>query len=431
MLLLLTACQHMDAPDSPVEEEAEANSLRLSLDGVRNILVLHVDAFRYDHMSLYGYERQTTPDLDGWWKMDGLVSAASWTAPSTASFLSGLDPQRHGIRYATPAESGLNANLTAPTFTEGLRDLGFQTFLSSGNNWVAPVTGIGNGFDTYQPVMKQYPEGNLDAQSISFDRFLQDRNPDLPFFAMMQVMDTHAGYFPIAEVAGTWAENVPFDVSMPSPDQDRDIERLYAEDTPGLVQAVNDVYDEQILGLDHSVWRLQRLLDARGLTDDTLVVFTADHGEKLGENGGFGHNGDVTSELVHLPLALYYPGLKPESPQCLSENVDTFPTLLTALGLPVPENIDGHPLQNGCRTYARSSVYGPNGDGYRLSVEDRENRLIWDCGSNRMILQQKDGERPPPATAKALYDEMRAFYDDITRNVPGQDCNFPEWSSVN
>lgn len=430
MLLLLTACQHMDASDSSVEEESGGQSLALSLQGVRNILVLHVDAFRYDHMSLFDYERQTTPDLDDWWKMDGLVSAASWTAPSTASFLSGLDPQRHGIHYTIRSDTGLNASLNDPTFTEGLRDLGFQTFLSSGNNWVAPTTGIANGFDTFQPVMKQYPEGNLDAQVLFLDQFLQNRNPDLPFFAMMQVMDTHAGYFPIAEVAGTWANDVPFDVSMPSPDQDREIERLYAENTPGLVQAVNDVYDEQILGLDHAIWRMQRLLGERGLTEDTLVVFTADHGEKLGEGGGFGHNGDVTSELVHVPLALYYPGLKPESFHCLSENVDTLPTILTALGLPVPENIDGHPLQEGCREYARSSLYGPDGQISRLSVEDTTNRLIWECGSNRMLFERDDGNRPSQATAKALYDEMGGFYDDIIKNVPGQTCTFPEWSSL-
>jgi arylsulfatase A-like enzyme len=309
-----------------------------------------------------------------------------------------------------------------------MRDQGYETYLASGNNWVGPSTGIANGFNNYDLIGKQYPQGNLDAQTANFDRFLQNKKGDQPFFAMLHTMDVHNPYFAIPEVAGTWAFDIPFDETAGYPDQENEIRSEYAAGTVGLVEAVGDVYDEQVLGLDAQMGRLLALLEARGLAEDTLVVLTSDHGEMLGEGGQFGHNGTLEMPMIRIPLAMYAPGLKPEKVQCLSENVDTLPTILTALGVPVPDGLDGHPMQEGCRTYVRSSVYAPEGRVGILQVDNGTTRVYWGCGGNHVRYERDDGTFPEDAEAQALYDELVAFNEEIKAHVAGQEsCVVPSF----
>ena len=164
------------------------------------------------------------------------------------------------------------------------------------------------------------------------------------------------------------------------------------------------------------------------MSDDTLVVFSADHGESLGENGIFGHGGNLDSVVEHIPLVMYHPGLKPDQAHCLAENVDTMPTVLTAMGLEVPDNLDGHPLQQGCRKYTHASVYTPAGTLGFVTVEDGTNYAQWSCGAPRVRFADNASGRPTEDVAHGLYDELSAFTGELLAAHPEPECTFPAWS---
>jgi arylsulfatase A-like enzyme len=104
-------------------------------------------------------------------------------------------------------------------------------------------------------------------------------------------------------------------------------------------------------------------LEARGLLESTLVVLTADHGETLGDADlpVFGHGGLLRPEALEIPLVLFHPQIRAEEFTCTAMNIDTLPTLFTAIGIPLdipPGQLDGRPLQQGCRETTRSSLAG-------------------------------------------------------------------------
>ena len=105
-------------------------------------------------------------------------------------------------------------------------------------------------------------------------------------------------------------------------------------------------YDLETAYADRQLGRLLDLLEARGLVDETLVVFTADHGEQLGESGYFGHVHNLHRRILHVPLIVVAPGHLPAGVRVKTPVglIDVLPTLLPMLGRPVPEGLDGHSL---------------------------------------------------------------------------------------
>jgi arylsulfatase A-like enzyme len=128
----------------------------------RNIVVVHVDTLRQDHLALYGYERSTLPLLEAldWVQVRRHYAATSWTGPSSASLMSSLDIHHHGVRFAeSPDPDTLNQTLTMPTFSEYLGALDYHTGLCSGNGYVSEGTNISKGFD-FTCLSKQEPANN-------------------------------------------------------------------------------------------------------------------------------------------------------------------------------------------------------------------------------------------------------------------------------
>lgn len=432
-LLFMLACSQSSMPNfssfSPTsshENVSESEALSLEADGLRNVVLVQADALALSHLSNYGYTRDTAPGLSEWWTMEGLSSVGSWTGPSVASMMSGVEPQRHNVLYSN--QGSLNATLEVTPLAEHFNDQGFATLLVSGNNWVTPQTGLGRGFTDFEQTAKTYPQSDLSNQRGILTNWLDDQSGEQPFFAMLHAMDTHSSYFSSPEVAGTWAEDVPFDTSAGYPTQEEEIADAYASNTPGLVQSVNDIYDEEILGLDLEISRLQSDLAERGLLDNTLIVLTTDHGEFLGEDGFFGHGGSLDATLVHIPLLMSNPHLAPTHQNCVAENVDTIPTIMHALGMELPEGIDGRALQSGCRDWAASAQYEADVLSF-TSVDDGDYKLTLNCMTGRTEIETTASSMPSEAVVDALYGHLQDYTADIVASVPGLSCQVPAMMS--
>jgi arylsulfatase A-like enzyme len=290
-----------------------------------NVIFILVDTLRAERLGCYGYERDTSQNIDKLAET-GIrfahhVSQSSWTKASMASLWTGLYPIRTGVlRY--PHALASEARLPA----EIMQEAGFRTAALWRNGWVAPNFGFSQGFETYHrprpkavapDVRRENPwikiEGS-DTDVIRSTREFFRTHSNEKFFLYLHLMDVH--------------------------------QYLYDVESALFGTRYSDAYDNSIHTMDRLVGILIEDLEARGLRDRTLIVLASDHGEAFGEHGREGHAHDVYSATTHVPFLIGLPfrleeGIVIES---RTGNVDIWPTLLDMLGLPGLTDPDGRSL---------------------------------------------------------------------------------------
>jgi arylsulfatase A-like enzyme len=299
------------------------------------VVVLYlVDTLRADHLSLYGYPRHTTPELERFARdgvvFDQAIAASNWTKPSVASIFTSLLPRDH---RCVEGYNPLDPELV--TLAEALHDRGFAT----GGVVVNPLVRGKNmhfdqGFDLFgAPASPNRAEQAVDA-ALSF----VDARRGLPTFVYVHTMDAHTPYEPpspfdrmfppLPEPGGKASE--PADYREPL-----DLDRLVGQ------------YDGAIAYGDREFGRLLDGLRERGLYDRATIVFLADHGEEFLDHGAFGHGHTMFDELVRVPLVVKYAGRR-EAGRRVARQVpllDVMPTVLKSQGVPPPPGIAGRPLE--------------------------------------------------------------------------------------
>jgi len=290
-----------------------------------NVLFVLVDTLRADRLGSYGYERDTSPNIDAL-AATGLrfaqqVSQSSWTKCSMSSLWTGLYPAR---TRSLRAYDVISDEATMPA--ELFRDAGFRTAAVWRNGWIAPNFGFSQGFEIYLSPrgrrgaqMNQVDNPNItlegsDADIIDSAREFLRVNGHERWFLYLHMMDVH--------------------------------QYAYSEDTALFGVAYSDSYDNSIRWVDSLVGHLIDDLEQQGLRERTVIVFSADHGEAFGEHGAEGHAHDVYGEVTTTPLIVGFPfQLKPGIVvEALSENVDLWPTVLELVGLPPLPDTDGQSL---------------------------------------------------------------------------------------
>lgn len=436
MLLLLLACQDpAKESDTTTTVPVEApGMLGFSNPHARNLIVIQVDTWRADHLSAYGYARETLPItmLRPWRRVDGLMAASSWTPLATASVMTGLEVHHHGLLAFQDGQ--VRDPVTAPTLGEAFAAAGFRTGLYVGNTFVVSSTGIGRGFE--QVYLDPERSGVSNLGKLVDGALSWVDNGKGPFFLFFQPMDMHEPYSPEMQDRGTWAPtDVPFDEDANH--QEDALSALWeagdAAAREELTRTVTAVYDEQTLGLDRSIDRLLTALEKRGLLEETLVVLTADHGETLNDDGlgTFGHGESLRQETLRVPLFFLYPTVPEGSVECPAMGVDLAPTLLELMHLPEMSGIDGHSLQQACRESSRASLFTPD-DLWMITAATPRQRISRDCYSSVESVWDLEADpgaglaRPPeelPDTVQ-LREELNAYTEEILSSLPGKTCNY-------
>jgi arylsulfatase A-like enzyme len=299
-----------------------------------NFLLILVDTLRTDHLSAYGYERETTPTLsrlaERGVRFDRAYAAAPWTKPSVASMFTGQYPHRHGVNFVLdplPPE--------AVTVAERLSEAGYITAGAVSHIFVAGKNGLDQGFDHYDSAEAG---GHSHVSTTGVTRravkLLQGFGSE-PFFLFVHYFDPHYEY----------KRHPEFGFAPESSGRLRggeDIHELRAmgsDITPEEVRFLLDVYDEEIRFTDGGIGVLLASLEASGLADDTVVIFAADHGEEFFERGWLGHTRTVHEEVIRVPLVIHVPGdavggRAVETPISLASLA---PTILDYAGVAAPE----------------------------------------------------------------------------------------------
>lgn len=298
-----------------------------------SLLLVSFDTTRYDHTSLSGYARDTTPNLGALAALGASFEVAyaptSSTGPTHASLFTGVTPLRHGV-----TKNGATLAETATTLAERLAEANYRTggFVSS---WViARRWGFAQGFadfdDTFERATSTFDAEFWAGQKVEggFDRrapettqraiaWLEANRDRGAFFLFVHYFDPHAPYLPPDGFRGRFETSAEADALA------RDVAR----------------YDEEIAFADAALGDLLAALQRLGRAGDTLVVATADHGEGLMDHGHMEHGVHVFDEQVRVPLVLRFPGRIPagrrvDTPVSL---VDVAPTVYELLGVEAPD----------------------------------------------------------------------------------------------
>ncbi|HEY6553753.1 MAG TPA: sulfatase [Vicinamibacteria bacterium] len=303
-----------------------------------------VDTLRADHTGPYGYERPTTPELDRFAQdavvFEAAVAHASWTKPSVASILTSRLPGQHrAVQLRDPLES---AHVLV---SEMLHAKGFSTGASLANSVIyLPESNFDRGFDYFAGLHGEEgrPSKLVDAARV-VDTALRwlDMRRGMPNFLYVHTMDPHVPYSPPP----------PFDRMFephPTPEHPGTDPRSDYKEPLDRDRMIAQ-YDGDVAYGDQEFGRFVRELKARGLYDRALIVFLADHGEEFLDHGQWLHGRSLFDELIRIPLIVKFPGQRDAGRRVAQQvqGVDVLPTILAAMGLPVPPApvIAGRPLQ--------------------------------------------------------------------------------------
>jgi len=329
------------------------------------VILVSIDTLAARNLSLYGYARETTPNLEQFARdavvFEHCVSDATWTTPSYIALFSGLHNECFRRDASAFKEGGkLPADWkewvleeSRWTLPEALRSLGYRTGGFIDNLMAGPEFGLAQGFDDYDTQAAEIDIFELDGGMRNIVpralAWLDGLDRTRPYFLFLQAIDVHAPYLPPPRVAGTFSSDghgldpARIDEVMQVNKQFDSIPGIVAQglDRRGKLPAelpsaqFCDAYDEEVLDLDQALADLWDGLRERGILDEAIVVFTADHGESMLGHGWLFNHGTCYEEVAHIPLVVRPPGGVPGGRRVAQtvQLVDLYPTLLDALGL--------------------------------------------------------------------------------------------------
>jgi arylsulfatase A-like enzyme len=310
-----------------IKERKTLVALPAAPAGAPNVLLIILDTVRAANLSLYGYQRETTPNLErlalGGVRFDHAFSTAPWTLPSHASLVTGRWPHELSADWIAPLDKA------RPTLAEYFTNRGYTTGAFMANvGYCSWEFGLARGFAHYRDfpiglasivsstsIGRQIDRSFLLRNLVRSDQHLVrvhapvinggflgwvDGRGNRPFFAMLNYYDAHGPYLPPP----------PYDKKFSATGRSGNLSPLHRYlarprrtlPAPEIVQREIDQYDGALAYLDQELGKLFAALKERGLLDNTIILVTADHGEEFGEHGIFDHGNSLYRPSVEVPL---------------------------------------------------------------------------------------------------------------------------------
>jgi len=323
-----------------------------------NVLFIIIDTLRTDHVGSYGYERDTTPNLDllelESARFERAYSHSPWTMPSIASIWTSQDPKQHGLAVWRDVLGEQHV-----TLAEVLQENGYRTEAVVSHDIIVAKYGFGQGFDVYDSSALRLGKSlQIKSSEHVTDCGIEalDRAGDEPFFLAMHYFDPHKRYLQHEEFR--------------------------------FGRFKMDRYDAEIAYTDHHIGRLLDHLTLAGKADDTIVVVIADHGEEFKDHGGRLHGWKLYDEVVWIPLLIKVPGFEPQLVDTVVTESDVAPTLLQLLDIPIPPSFHGQPFAveedhfvvRDDRTVYLETYF--MGEVCKRGVLHDDHKLIHDCNND-------------------------------------------------
>jgi len=351
-LVLLVSCGKCsgESPSKQAVPFPEAKPAAAAPKPARpNVVIVTIDTLRADHLPIYGYARDTATNLRRLARSsvvyENAFSAHTNTAPSHGSMLTGAFPGVHGIR-----QNGMKLSASVPTLADILHGEGYATGAFVTGWTLTPHTGLDRGFDVYDAQFPRSRRPGAEAWRIA-DRWLtKTAAKKTPFFMFLHMFEPHFPYEPPDEVTLKWlpeqtALAVPLDMQLPGLASKK---RLSA----AAITEFTARYDAEIAVADRVIGRLRKRLTDLQLIENTLIIFTSDHGETLFERPWIAdHGGRAYDEQTHVPMLVHFPQSEYRKKRVAApvHHVDIMPTVLDVLGIAAPAGLPGQSLREVVR----------------------------------------------------------------------------------
>ena len=346
-----------------------------------NVLWITIDTLRADHLGCYGYHRPTTPAIDRLAArgilFTNFFSASPWTRPSVSAMLLSRYPHDAcSQRNCTGGDFVVDSKwLTLPGV---LQKEGYRTAAFVNNVQLGADYGLNHGFDRFLQVDSD------DTLLDSLHAWLTEPAIDQPFFAYCHFIGPHMPYHFVPGVSDEFLSPQKGNaLAARFPTRDSLYEQpISAEQRDDLLR----LYDGMIRDTDRRVAVLLQEIDKQQLTDQTLVILTADHGEEFGEHGEWEHGHSLKDEVLHVPLIIAPPGRQESTRRDeLLGSIHLAPTVLYFLGIAAPNEFAGSSIiPNPARAMQRpvlseNLLYGDQ----RSSLRTRDLKYIYNFSAYR------------------------------------------------
>jgi len=419
------------------------------------VFLIVIDALRADHLGCYGYSKNTTPNIDRLAEtgmlFENAVSQASYTDTSVASLLTSLYPGTHKMFKNDDW-------LYETSLVKEFQKSGFLTAGFSANALVSSKYHFNEGFDYFEDI--PYNRATLVInQAIRWIKMARSTSDKI--FVYIHLIDPHDLYF--APVPFTYMFNTSgtrngfatahrlrknlekhfmgLGAKYPECDFDPYNENL---NNPGLVTRclslipgigskidINDIlsletrYNAEIYYADGEIARLLNELDRKGMTANSMVAVTADHGESFLEHNRFTHGRSLYDNEIRVPLILWHGGHSLGGHRDLNmvELVDVMPTLLGVHNIDIPTGSGGGNLLGTGRDNPKQTAFSMSWNGYDLTsgrslelsaARDRKFKYIrtLDSESRRFV---KDEFYRVSTDPKEFSDARKKYPEDFRR----------------
>lgn len=391
-----------------------------------NVIFILIDALRADHLSSYGYPRETSPYIDSIARegvlFSNAISSAPWTTPSVMSIFTSVYPSVHGVVRVALELGVLSDDFT--TLAERLLKNDYETAGIISNPWLDKNWKLNQGFKTYEMVdwndarkVTSKALSWLDKRPANpfFLSWLYSKS-SIPFFLYLHYMDVHAPYDSIPSPYNElFLENK--DIISNRKLTEEEIKKI-----PGY-WGLRDIkktdlnfyitrYDQEIRFVDAEIKKLMDNFDRLGLLNNTIIVITSDHGVEFLEHGGWDMGKNLHDENLHIPLIIKLPSKLPHTHIIDNQvrSIDIMPTLLGILDIPAPNNINGENLtpliyQKGqLNLDAFSEAMDSDPFNYIKSLRTERFKMIYDTNTKNAWLY--DLETDPKESVNLTQNDM-------------------------
>ena len=325
-----------------------------------NVILISIDTLRPDHLSCYGYKRNTTPFLD---KIanEGIlfkkvISSSSWTAPAMASLFTSLNSSKHGVVHGTVKKDDVynqevlqDSLVRIPTI---LKEHGFFTMGFANNFHLSKKLGFAKDFDVFVN-SKCIDANRLNEIIFSFKNKYLKKNRK--YFLWVHYFDPHWPYYSHSTWLKRYSAYLPWTKEYASKKNFGNIDfinltpsefhaKYNLRNNKDLIDILVERYDSEISFLDRNIKKLFKELPVK---DNDLVIITSDHGEEFFEHNNFTHGYNLYNETIRIPLIIklpYFMNRKKNSLDEVGGIIDIFPTILDILNIPAYTKIEGESL---------------------------------------------------------------------------------------
>lgn len=338
--LFMASCGSRKQAEKPVEIPRDFN-----------VILISIDTLRADHLGCYRYPRETSPAIDKFSKDAVLfrrcMAQCTSTLASHGSMLTSLIVSHHGA-YFTRSQALPDEILT---MAEYLKTKGYRTASFNDGGQIDAEFGLNQGFDLYHSMNPKNKNTELlfgkivEKTTAWLDGHGKDHAGE-KFFLFLHTYETHHPYTPedkyLEMFEKDYAGKLPKHISVALIEQINKGELVIDEADQ---RHIINTYDAEIRAMDHSFGLLTAYLKSKGLYDNTMIIFTSDHGEEFGEHGIWAkHSHTLFNEQLHVPLIVKFPASRFAGADIplLVRSIDIFPTVAAVLGeAQMPSQFEG------------------------------------------------------------------------------------------